>query len=70
MQTHRDEMLLRRFRLCRADIVATLGSDTLPPSPQSLRLLAHLQLAIMATEAAINDRTDAQFEWQLLEAAA
>jgi hypothetical protein len=59
-----DETLLRRFRLCRADIVATLGSNTLPPSPQSLRLLADLQLAIMATEAAIGDKTDPQFDYQ------
>jgi hypothetical protein len=71
MQAHGDGMLLRRFQLCRADIVATLSKSALPPSPQSLRMLADLQLSIMAVQAAIGDKSDSTFESQfLLEAAA
>jgi hypothetical protein len=61
MEPDRAEMLLRRFRLCRADIVETIGSSALPPSPQSLRSLAELQLAIMAIEASIADKADIAF---------
>ena len=61
MEADRDDLLLRRFRLCRADIIATLGESPLPPSPQSLRLLGDLQLAIMATEAAIRDKSNSAF---------
>jgi len=71
MKTQRDKMLLRRLQLCRADIVATIGDDVLPPSPQSLRILAELQLSIMATEAAIHDKADPAFHREfLMEAAA
>jgi hypothetical protein len=71
MKASRDEMLLRRFRLCRADIVATIAESSLPPSPQSLRHLADLQLSIMAVEAAIQDKADATFKGEfLMEAAA
>ena len=61
MEANRDELLLRRFRLCRADIIATLGESSLPPSPHSLRLLGDLQLAIMATEGAIRDKSNSTF---------
>jgi hypothetical protein len=71
MKVQRDNMLLRRLQLCRADIVATLGDSPLPPNPQSLRMLADLQLSIMATEAAIGDKSDPTFENEfLMEAAA
>ena len=71
MPTQRDKMLLRRLRLCRADIVATLGDSILPPSPMSLRTLGDIQLSIMAVEAAIEDKRDREFEREfLMEAAA
>ena len=70
MEADRDDLLLRRFRLCRADIIATLGESALPPSPQSLRLLGDLQLAIMATEAAIRDKSNSAFHREYLERAA
>jgi hypothetical protein len=70
MKAQRDGMLLRRFQLCRADIVATLGESALPPSPQSLRMLADLQLSIMAVEAAIGDKSDSTFRYELLMEAA
>ena len=61
MEPNRAEILLRQFRLCRADIVETISSSALPPSPQSLRSLAELQLAIMATEASIADKANIGF---------
>ena len=66
----RDQILLRRFRLCRADMVATLGASSLPPHPKSVQVLAELQLAIMAVEAAIRDKADTGFLSDYLEAAA
>ena len=70
MEIGRDQILLRRFRLCRADIVASLGASSLPPHPKSVQLLAELQLAIMAIEGAIGDKADAGFFSEYLEAAA
>ena len=70
MEPNRAEILLRRFRLCRADIVETISSSALPPSPQSLRSLAELQLAIMATEASIADKADIGFLSDYLDVAA
>ena len=61
MEPNRAEILLRRFRLCRADIVETINSSALPPSPQSLRSLAELQLGIMATKVSIADKADIGF---------
>jgi hypothetical protein len=57
-----DEDLLHRFRLCRADLIAALGASGTPPTPRMLRELADLQLAIMATEEAILDKSQANFE--------
>jgi hypothetical protein len=51
-------------------MVASLSASLLPPHPQSLRTLADLQLAIMATEAAINDKADVGFLSEYLEGAA
>lgn len=66
-----EKILLRRLQLCRADMVAAIGDCLLPPSPQSLRSLADLQLSIMAVEAAMGNRSDPLFERQfLMEAAA
>jgi hypothetical protein len=70
MELGRDQILLRRFRLSRADIVASLGASSLPPHPKSVQLLAELQLAIMAIEGAIADKADAGFFSEYLEAAA
>jgi hypothetical protein len=70
MQAKRDELLLRRFQLCRADVVTALGASSRPPHPQSLRFLADLQLAIMATEATISDKADARFFSEYLEGVA
>ena len=67
MEARLDELLLRRFRLCRADMIASFSASALPPHPQSLRNLADLQLAIMATEAAINDKADFGFLSEYLE---
>lgn len=66
MNVQRDKVLLRRLQLCRADIVTTIGNELLPPSPQSLRILAEIQLSIMATEAAIQDKSDAAFHREFL----
>lgn len=66
MKVHSDEILLRRFQLCRADIVASMAAHPLPPSPQSLRTLAELQLSIMAVESAIRDKADPRFEYEFL----
>jgi hypothetical protein len=57
----REAKLLRTFRLCRADIVAALSSRVEPPTSMMLKELAELQLVIMATEAAIADKTKADF---------
>ncbi len=62
MKVHSDEILLRRFQLCRADIVASIAANPLPPSPQSLRALAELQLSIMAVESVIRDKAEPHFE--------
>jgi hypothetical protein len=70
MEVARDQILLRRFRLCRADMVASLGASSLPPHPKSVQVLAELQLAIMAVEATIADKSDAGFLLEYLEAAA
>jgi hypothetical protein len=61
MTTPGDNFLLHRFRLCRADMIAALSVHSHPPDAKTLRDLADLQLAIMATEAAIADKTDAAF---------
>ena len=71
MKVQRDNMPLRRLQLCRAHIVPIFGDSPLPPSPRSLRMLADLQLSIMATEAAIGDKSDPTFEKESwMEAAA
>jgi hypothetical protein len=70
MKAQRERTLLRRLQLCRADIVAAIGDSLLPPSPQSLRTLADLQLSIMAVEAAIENRSDSHFEREFLVEAA
>jgi hypothetical protein len=70
MQAGRDRILLRRFRLCRADVVAQIGASPLPPHPKSVQHLAELQLAIMAIEAAIADKADAGFFSECIEVAA
>ena len=61
MSVFRDKALLKRFRLCRADLVAAIGDNELPPHPTTLRELADLQLAIMATEQVIKDKQDTSF---------
>jgi hypothetical protein len=70
MKIHSDEILLRRFQLCRADIVASIAANPLPPNPQSLRALADLQLSIMAVESAIRDKAEHDFERERLTGAA
>ena len=70
MKVYSDEILLRRFQLCRADIVASIAGNPLPPSPQSLRSLADLQLSIMAVESVIRDKAKPDFERELLTGAA
>ena len=70
MKVHSDEILLRRFQLCRADVVASIAANPLPPNPRSLRALADLQLSIMAVESAIRDKTDPAFECEFLTEAA
>jgi hypothetical protein len=61
MKSFRDGELLQKFRLCRADMVDALGASEQPPHPKTLRELADLQLVIMATEAAIADKSDSHF---------
>jgi hypothetical protein len=61
MSVFRDKALLQRFRLCRADLVAAIGASEYAPHPTTLRELANLQLAIMATEQVISDKQDAGF---------
>ena len=70
MTAMRDEVLLQRFRLCRADLISALGRSAHPPGASTLRELADLQLAIMATEAAISDKSDAAFRWHFDNVAA
>jgi hypothetical protein len=61
-----DEILLRRFRLCRADLIAALKTGQMPANSTTLREIADLQLTIMATEAAIYDKKNPEFlsEWE------
>ena len=61
MPPFHDEVLLQRFRLCRADLVAAMTASARPPNAKTLRELADLQLVIMATEGAISDKSDAHF---------
>ena len=61
MSVFRDKALLQRFRLCRADLVSAIGTSEHPPHPTTMRDLADLQLAIMATEQVIRDKQDASF---------
>jgi hypothetical protein len=61
MKAFRDALLLRRFRLCRADMLAAISASEYPPNSSTLRELADLQLVIMATEQAIADKNDASF---------
>jgi hypothetical protein len=61
MSVFREKALLQKFRLCRADIVAAIGASENAPHPTTLRELADLQLAIMATEQVIKDKQDAGF---------
>jgi len=56
-----DQSLLRRLRLCRADLLSGLQTGRLPPNSNSLREIADLQLAIMATEAVIADKSSPDF---------
>ena len=56
-----DEVLLRRLRLCRADLLSSLQTGRLPPNSRSLREIADLQLAIMATEGVIADKSSPDF---------
>ena len=61
MSVFRDNALLQRFRLFRADIVTAISASERPPHPATLRELANLQLIIMATEQVIADKQDAGF---------
>jgi hypothetical protein len=61
MKSFHDAFLLQRLRLCRADIIAAIGTSDRPPRATTLRQLADLQLVIMATEAAIKDKSDTAF---------
>ena len=61
MSVFQDKALLQRFRLCRADLVAAIASSEQPPHRNTLRELADLQLAIMATEQVIRDKQDTGF---------
>jgi len=61
MKSLRDTLLLQKLRLCRADVVEAMGASDTTPAPKTLRELAELQLVIMATEAAIADKSDASF---------
>jgi hypothetical protein len=70
MKALRDGELLQKFRLCRADMVDAISACERPPHPRTLRELADLQLVIMATEAAIADKSDSLFLQQFQEQAA
>jgi hypothetical protein len=70
MDAPREALLLQRFRLCRADIVAAMSASDRPPNPSTLRELARLQLVIMATQEAIADKSDARFRHQFMAQAA
>ena len=61
MPDFREAMLLQKFRLCRADMVAAMSAGQRPPHSSTLRELAELQLVIMATEQAIADKSEAGF---------
>ena len=61
MKAFRDAVLLQRFRLCRADMVAAISASKLPPNSSTLRELAELQLIIMAVEQSIADKADPSF---------
>ena len=66
----RDAQFLQILRLCRADIITALGSRVEPPTQTMMRELADLQLAIMAVEGAIADKTSAAFFKEFEEKAA
>ena len=70
MQSVRDRLLLRTFRLCRADMVDAMTASSKPPTAGMLRELAELQLVIMATEGTIADKLDADFARELGDKAA
>jgi hypothetical protein len=53
--------LLDQFRLCRADVVAAIGSSDRPPHPETLRELSQLQLVIIAIEQVIRDKQSSSF---------
>jgi hypothetical protein len=61
MSVFRDKAVLQQFRLCRADLIDAIGASDQPPHPNTLRQLADLQLAIMATEQVIKDKQDPAF---------
>jgi hypothetical protein len=61
MSAFQDKTLLQRFRLCRADMVAAIAASEQPPHRSTLRELADLQLAIMATEQVIKDKQEPSF---------
>jgi len=56
-----DMALLKRLRLCRADVVSAMSACEHSPNSATLRELSELQLVIMATEQAIRDKQDAGF---------
>jgi hypothetical protein len=70
MRAPHDLELLQKLRLARADFVAAMSLEKRPPHPSTLRSLAELQLSIMATEAAIEDKSDLRFLRQFREQAA
>ena len=70
MKSIRDGILLRTFQLCRADMVEAMGTSSRPPNAAMLRELAELQLVIMATEAAIADKSNAEFAREWMQKAA
>ena len=47
-----------------------MGTSSRPPNAAMLRELAELQLVIMATEAAIADKSDAEFAREWMQKAA
>jgi hypothetical protein len=71
MQPISDDVLLQQFRLCRADLIAALKAGRMPANAHTLREIADLQLAIMATEGTIFDKANPDFlcEWAGKEAA-